>query len=40
MLHDKGDRCLLEVIDEEATQRRMTRSDFLATAARREIEST
>ena len=34
------DRGLLEAIDEEARQRRMTRSAFLATAARREIEAT
>ena len=34
------DRGLLEAIDDEARQRRMTRSAFLATAARREIEST
>ena len=34
------DRGLLEVIDDEARQRRMTRSAFLATAARREIEGT
>ena len=32
------DRGLLEAIDDEAKQRRMTRSAFLATAARREIE--
>ena len=31
---------LLEAIDDEARQRRMTRSAFLATAARREIEGT
>ena len=31
---------LLEAIDDEARQRRMTRSAFLATAARREIEAT
>ena len=31
---------LLEAIDYEARQRRMTRSAFLATAARREIEDT
>ncbi len=31
---------LLEAIDDEARQRRMTRSAFLATAARHEIEST
>ena len=31
---------LLEVIDDEARQRGMTRSAFLATAARREIEAT
>ena len=34
------DRGLLEAIDDEAKQRRVTRSAFLATAARREIEST
>ena len=34
------DRGLLEAIDDEARQRRMTRSAFLATAARHEIEST
>ena len=34
------DRGLLEVIDDEARQRRMTRSAFLATAARHEIEGT
>ena len=34
------DRGLLDAIDDEARQRRMTRSAFLATAARREIEST
>ena len=34
------DRGLLEAIDDEARQRRMTRSAFLATAARREIEAT
>ena len=34
------DRGLLEAIDDEAKQRRMTRSAFLATAARREIEAT
>ncbi len=34
------DRGLLEAIDDEAKQRRMTRSAFLASAARREIEST
>ena len=34
------DRDLLAAIDDEARQRRMTRSAFLATAARREIEST
>ena len=34
------DRGLLEAIDDEARQRRMTRSAFLASAARREIEST
>ena len=34
------DRGLLETIDDEARQRRMTRSAFLATAARREIEAT
>ena len=32
------DRGLLEAIDDEARQRRMTRSAFLATAARHEIE--
>ena len=32
------DRGLLETIDDEARQRRMTRSAFLATAARHEIE--
>ena len=31
---------LLEAIDDEAGRRRMTRSAFLATAARREIECT
>ena len=31
---------LLEAIDDEARRRRMTRSDFLATAARHEIEGT
>ena len=31
---------LLEAIDDEAKQRRMTRSAFLATAARHEIEGT
>ena len=31
---------LLEAIDDEARQRRMTRSAFLATAARREIGAT
>ena len=31
---------LLEAIDDEAKRRRMTRSAFLATAARREIEGT
>ena len=39
------DRCsidpgLLEAIDDEARQRRMTRSPFLAAAARLEIERT
>ena len=34
------DRGLLEAIDDEAEQRRMTRSAFLATAARHEIEAT
>ena len=34
------DRGLLEAIDDEARQRRMTRSAFLATAARHEIEAT
>ena len=34
------DRSLLEAIDDEAKQRRMTRAAFLATAARREIEAT
>ena len=34
------DRGLLEAIDGEARQRRMTRSAFLATAARHEIEGT
>ena len=34
------DRGLLEAIDDEARQRRMTRSAFLATAARREISAT
>jgi len=34
------DRGLLEAIDDEAKQRRMTRSAFLATAARNEIEGT
>jgi len=34
------DRGLLEAIDNEAKLRRMTRSAFLATAARREIETT
>ena len=34
------DRGLLEAIDDEARLRRMTRSAFLATAARREIEAT
>ena len=34
------DRGLLEAIDDEARQRRMTRSAFLATAARHEIEGT
>ena len=34
------DRGLLNAIDDEARQRRMTRSAFLATAARREIEAT
>ena len=33
------DRGLLEAIDDEARQRRMTRSAFLATAARHEIEA-
>ena len=34
------DRGLLEAIDDEARQRHMTRSAFLASAARREIEGT
>ena len=34
------DRGLLQAIDHEARQRRMTRSAFLATAARHEIEAT
>ena len=34
------DQGLLEAIDDEARQRRMTRSAFLATAARREIGAT
>ena len=34
------DRGLLEAIDDEARQRHITRSAFLATAARREIEAT
>ena len=34
------DRGLLEAIDDEARERRMTRSAFLATAARHEIEGT
>lgn len=34
------DRGLLEAIDDEAKQRHMTRSAFLASAARREIEGT
>ena len=34
------DRGLLEAIDSEAKHRRMTRSAFLATAARHEIEAT
>ena len=34
------DRGLLEAIDDEARQRRMTRSAFLASAARRELETT
>ncbi len=34
------DRGLLEAIDDEAKQRRMTRSALLATAIRREIEAT
>ncbi len=34
------DSGLLEAIDDEARQRRMTRSAFLATAARHEIETT
>ncbi|MYE13404.1 MAG: ribbon-helix-helix protein, CopG family [Gammaproteobacteria bacterium] len=34
------DRGLLEAIDDEARQRRMTRSAFLATAARHEIQGT
>ena len=34
------DRGLLEAIDDEARRRRMTRSAFLATAARREIGAT
>ena len=34
------DRGLLEAIDNEAKLRRMTRSAFLVTAARREIETT
>ena len=49
LLRDRGssqrvnislDRGLLEAIDDEARQRRMTRSAFLATAARREIDAT
>ena len=49
LLRDRGtsrrvnislDRGLLDAIDDEARQRRMTRSAFLATAARREIEAT
>ncbi|MCY4311406.1 MAG: type II toxin-antitoxin system HicB family antitoxin [Rhodospirillaceae bacterium] len=34
------DHGLLELIDDEARRRRMTRSAFLATAARREIDAT
>ena len=34
------DRGLLEAIDDEARRRRMTRSAFLATAARHEIKGT
>ena len=34
------DRGLLEAIDDEARERRMTRSAFLASAARHEIEGT
>ena len=34
------DRGLLEAIDDEARQRQMTRSAFLASAARRELETT
>ncbi len=34
------DRGLLEAIDDEARQRGMTRSAFIATAARHEIEAT
>ena len=34
------DRGLLEAIDDEARHRRMTRSAFLASAARRELETT
>ena len=34
------DRGLLEAIDDEARQRHMTRSAFLASAARRELETT
>ena len=34
------DRGLLEAIDDEARQRRMTRSAFLASAARHELETT
>ncbi len=49
LLRDRGssrrvnislDRGLLEAIDDEAKQRRMTRSAFLASAARRELETT
>ena len=34
------DRGLLDAIDDEATQRGVTRSAFLASAARRELETT
>ncbi|MCY3933613.1 MAG: type II toxin-antitoxin system HicB family antitoxin [Acidobacteria bacterium] len=49
LLRDRGssrrvnislDRGLLEAIDDEARERRMTRSAFLASAARHEIEGT